>query len=179
MFSDLLSFLKEKELFKEIEIKDLHGSHCDCKRLVLNLKQIKIDFCSVNKIPEPKTVNGLLFNDNNNLFLVQTENYYTKLVYLDSDRITEEIESGDINSKMNGTIDFLSLVLYHHKVCTDFKTFFDAKPREKIKALILITVSPEDYLKIVIGNIDRLKIKHEIISEIAIIPWEDLDDAVA
>lgn len=177
MFSDLIDFLNTKVSNDQIEVKDLHNSCCDSTRTVSDFNIIKTKFFAGKGKDEPRSVAALLFDSKNRLFLLQPCDYYVMSSDLvDIMSLSHHLSStGEISSKISGTISALDFMMFLKGSTADFSSFFDLKSRNKIQTIILVNLKPQDYLKLRLGSLDRLNIlnDHAVLGEVKIIDCQE------
>jgi hypothetical protein len=138
-------------------IGNLYHTCCDSIKIeVVDFNKTKLEFYTIVRRNQPKTVNALLFSKTNELFFVQTQEFYVLDIPLKL--INEALANGDIQQKISGTISALSDIMSHFKYCTDFEAFFIKSKREKVRTLILMELTDQDYLSLRLSQLHKLNI---------------------
>src|ERR1017187_758199 len=109
MYSDLINFLRNEGYLLEVELKNLQNSFCQNSIIrLLDFIRIKERFYGMVNRPMPKSVNGALFSSGNNLFLVQTEPYYSAYADWSIEYVLTTYFNNKIIDKITGSFQVLS-----------------------------------------------------------------------
>jgi len=174
MFRDLLDFFRENQYYIEADISTFKSSCCRCHIPVLDLNEIKKKICKITCANQPKSVTGLKFSLSNELFFIHTENHYLISARIELRDLSNELANGDIQLKILGTIEILSIMLNHHNISPDFQTFFERSNRGKIKTMILIEMDDRDYNLLRLSNLENLNIRTDdrVIGKVLLYPCD-------
>jgi hypothetical protein len=157
MYSDLLLFLKVQNLYFTTTIGNLYHTCCDEITIeVVDFNKTKTEFYTIAHRNQPKTVNALLFSKIQELFFVQSQEFYVLDVPVEL--INKALTDGDIQQKIYGTVSTFTDIMSYFGYCSDFETFFRKSKREKVRTLILMELTNQDYLKLRLSHFDKLNI---------------------
>jgi hypothetical protein len=179
MYNDLQSMIRSHGLWLETTIDKLPKSHCDDTGIVLDFHTIKTKIAQLTGNNTCASVSGLVFNSENKLYFIQTENYWARFAEGSMEDMMEGLASGEVKNKLIGTVQSLSH-LTEHSENLSFEAFHKKKKRDTIETLILMDLPARQSLILHLATFDKKLISgpHEVVGEIHITNCSDIKDFI-
>lgn len=159
MFSDFISYLKDRGLYIPTEIRKLENCQCvDIQNPVIDLLRVKEKHYGQLNKPLLKTVTGLFIPDNAKIFFIQTLPFRKSSDTAAVRKILQNYFGERMTNKINYSIETLNNIVAFYGFSPDFRTYYLSKSKEKIKTIVLAQLTDRQYIAWKLSTLEQVNI---------------------